>query len=85
MTGPRSGRERQATFDWLVVDAGFVGAVLAEHLAHVCGERVLVVDRRDQVVGQALVVFRRIKEEVPRRDAPSRSALGLTAAAVGSA
>jgi UDP-galactopyranose mutase len=31
--------------DWLVVGAGFAGSVLAERLARVRGERVLVVDR----------------------------------------
>jgi len=40
-------------YDWLVVGAGFAGAVLAERLAHVRGERVLVVDRRDHVGGNA--------------------------------
>ena len=40
-------------FDWLIVGAGFAGAVLAERLAHVRGERVLVVDRRDHVGGNA--------------------------------
>ncbi len=53
MTGSHFGRESQATFDWLVVGAGFAGAVLAERLAHVRGERVLVVDRRDHVGGNA--------------------------------
>lgn len=40
-------------FDWLVVGAGFAGAVLAERLARVRGERVLVIDRRDHVGGNA--------------------------------
>ncbi|MFT8246704.1 UDP-galactopyranose mutase [Roseomonas sp. BN140053] len=40
-------------FDWLVVGAGFAGAVLAERLASVRGERVLVIDRRDHIAGNA--------------------------------
>ncbi len=40
-------------FDWLVVGAGFAGAVLAERLASVRGERVAVLDRRDHVGGNA--------------------------------
>ena len=40
-------------FDWLVVGAGFAGATLAERLATVRGERVLVIDRRDHIAGNA--------------------------------
>ncbi len=40
-------------FDWLVVGAGFAGAVLAERLANGRGERVLVIDRRPHVAGNA--------------------------------
>jgi UDP-galactopyranose mutase len=40
-------------FDWLIVGAGFAGAVLAERLANDRGERVLVVDRRPHVAGNA--------------------------------
>jgi UDP-galactopyranose mutase len=39
--------------DWLVVGAGFSGAVLAERLASQSGARVLVIDRRDHVAGNA--------------------------------
>ncbi len=39
--------------DWLVVGAGFAGSVLAERLASQRGERVLVIDRRDHVGGNA--------------------------------
>jgi UDP-galactopyranose mutase len=39
--------------DWLVVGAGFAGSVLAERLARVRGERVLVIDRRDHIGGNA--------------------------------
>ncbi|WGF87163.1 UDP-galactopyranose mutase [Marinivivus vitaminiproducens] len=40
-------------FDWLVVGAGFAGSVLAERLASQRGERVLVVDRRSHIGGNA--------------------------------
>src|SRR5579875_4021461 len=40
-------------FDWLVVGAGFAGAVLAERLASQRGERVLVIDKRPHVAGNA--------------------------------
>jgi UDP-galactopyranose mutase len=39
--------------DWLVVGAGFAGSVLAERIAEERGERVLVVDRREHVGGNA--------------------------------
>ncbi|MDT7950746.1 MAG: UDP-galactopyranose mutase [Acetobacteraceae bacterium] len=40
-------------YDWLIVGAGFAGAVLAERLASQQGARVLVVDRRDHIAGNA--------------------------------
>jgi UDP-galactopyranose mutase len=40
-------------YDWLVVGAGFSGAVLAERLASQAGQRVLVIDRRDHIAGNA--------------------------------
>jgi UDP-galactopyranose mutase len=40
-------------FDWLIVGAGFAGSVLAERLASQRGERVLVVDRRNHIGGNA--------------------------------
>jgi UDP-galactopyranose mutase len=42
-----------AHYDWLVVGAGFAGSVLAERLAAERGERVLVVDRRPHIAGNA--------------------------------
>ena len=39
--------------DILVVGAGFAGAVLAERLAEAGGKRVLVIDRRDHIAGNA--------------------------------
>lgn len=40
-------------FDWLIVGAGFAGSVLAERLATQRGERVLVIDRRSHIGGNA--------------------------------
>ncbi|RXH56785.1 UDP-galactopyranose mutase [Granulicella sibirica] len=42
---------RRERFDYLVVGAGFAGAVLAERLASVMGKRVLIIDKRDHVGG----------------------------------
>jgi UDP-galactopyranose mutase len=40
-------------FDYLIVGAGYAGAVMAERLASVLGKRVLVVDRRPHIAGNA--------------------------------
>jgi UDP-galactopyranose mutase len=40
-------------FDWLVVGAGFAGSVLAERLASQRGDKVLIVDRRAHIGGNA--------------------------------
>lgn len=40
-------------YDYLVVGAGFAGAVMAERLASDSGKRVLVIDRRDHIGGNA--------------------------------
>ena len=40
-------------FDFLIVGAGFAGAVAADRLARVCGKRVMVVDKRPHVAGNA--------------------------------
>lgn len=39
--------------DWIVVGAGFAGAVMAERIASERGESVLVVDKRDHIGGNA--------------------------------
>jgi UDP-galactopyranose mutase len=38
-------------FDYLIVGAGFAGAVLAERLANVAGKKVLIVDKRNHIAG----------------------------------
>ena len=50
MTASPTARER---FDYLVVGAGFAGSVLAERLASQHGARILVVDRRRHIGGNA--------------------------------
>ena len=44
---------RTETFDSIVVGAGFAGSVLAERLATQRNERVLVIDKRDHIAGNA--------------------------------
>ncbi|MDB5968546.1 MAG: UDP-galactopyranose mutase [Hydrocarboniphaga sp.] len=44
---------RRAGFDYLIVGAGFAGSVLAERLASQANKRVLVVDRRPHIAGNA--------------------------------
>ena len=46
-------REATDMFDWIIVGAGFAGTVLAERLASQRDERVLVVDRRAHIGGNA--------------------------------
>ena len=41
------------TFDYLIVGAGFAGAVLAERLASQRDKKILVVERRDHIAGNA--------------------------------
>ena len=40
-------------YDTLVVGAGYAGSVMAERLATERGQRVLVIDRRDHIAGNA--------------------------------
>jgi UDP-galactopyranose mutase len=40
-------------FDYLIVGAGFAGSVLAERLANKSGKRVLIIDKRDHIAGNA--------------------------------
>ncbi len=54
MTGLFSGAAQAAQrYDYLIVGAGFAGSVLAERLASQHGARVLLIDRRDHVGGNA--------------------------------
>ena len=50
----RNGKNhRRKTFDYLIVGAGFAGSVLAERLARGSGAKVLIIDRRPHVAGNA--------------------------------
>jgi len=40
-------------FDYLIVGAGFAGSVLAERLASVAGKKVLIIDKRNHIGGNA--------------------------------
>lgn len=50
---PRPRLSASRDYDWVIVGAGFAGSVLAERLARQRGERVLVIDRRDHIAGNA--------------------------------
>jgi UDP-galactopyranose mutase len=41
------------SYDTLVVGAGYAGSIMARQLATRCGHRVLVIDRRDHIAGNA--------------------------------
>ncbi len=45
--------ERTEQFDYLIAGAGFAGSVLAERLASQMGKKVLVVDKRSHIAGNA--------------------------------
>ena len=57
MEAARRGRglpaARRTGFDYLIVGAGFAGSVLAERLASQANKRVLVIDRRPHIAGNA--------------------------------
>ncbi|KAA2235748.1 UDP-galactopyranose mutase [Salinarimonas soli] len=44
-------------YDWLIVGAGFAGSVLAERIATQRNEKVLVIDRRDHIAGNAYDMY----------------------------
>ena len=50
------GRAAKQRYDYLVVGAGFAGSVVAERLASQHGAKVLVVDRRPHIAGNAFDV-----------------------------
>lgn len=53
ISAKRPPRRRASSFDYLVVGAGFAGGVLAERLARQAGKKVLVVERRNHIGGNA--------------------------------
>jgi UDP-galactopyranose mutase len=40
-------------YDYLIVGAGFAGCILAERLATQCGKRILIIDKRPHIAGNA--------------------------------
>jgi UDP-galactopyranose mutase len=46
-----------STYDSLIVGAGYAGSIVAERLATELGHRVLVIDRRDHIAGNAYDYF----------------------------
>jgi UDP-galactopyranose mutase len=48
-----AGMARHGSFDFLIVGAGFAGSVIAERLASVLGQRVLIVEKRPHIGGNA--------------------------------
>jgi UDP-galactopyranose mutase len=44
---------RHKTFDYLIVGAGFAGSILAERLARGSGNKVLIIDKRPHIAGNA--------------------------------
>jgi UDP-galactopyranose mutase len=50
---PVAAGASELCFDYLIVGAGFAGAVLAESLASQLGQRVLIVDKRPHIGGNA--------------------------------
>ena len=48
-----SRARRTEHFDYVVIGAGFAGSVLAERLATTMGKRVLIIDKRDHIAGNA--------------------------------
>lgn len=40
-------------YDWIAVGAGYTGAIVARELAERAGQKVLVIDRRDHIAGNA--------------------------------
>ncbi|HEX2581823.1 MAG TPA: UDP-galactopyranose mutase [Dongiaceae bacterium] len=50
VAGPRVHATR---YDWLIVGAGYAGSVMAERLANEANQKVLVIDRRPHIAGNA--------------------------------
>jgi len=46
-------KKRKLMFDFLIVGAGFAGSVLAERLATQANKKVLIIDKRDHIAGNA--------------------------------
>jgi UDP-galactopyranose mutase len=53
MLNPAPRRKSRERFDYLICGAGFAGSVLAERIASQLNQRVLIVDKRDHIAGNA--------------------------------
>jgi len=53
LAAARAGGDRNPVYDFLIVGAGFAGSVLAERLAAGSGKRVLLIDKRPHIGGNA--------------------------------
>src|SRR5437870_4946760 len=51
--GPENRQRSIVMFDYLIIGAGFAGSVLAERLASTAGKRVLIVEKRNHIGGNA--------------------------------
>src|SRR5688500_19353927 len=49
----QQSKRRNCMFDYLIVGAGFAGSVLAERLASQANKKVLILDKRDHIAGNA--------------------------------
>ncbi|MCA0401792.1 MAG: UDP-galactopyranose mutase [Proteobacteria bacterium] len=65
-------------YDWLIVGAGFTGAILAERLSSQMGKRCLVIDSRDHIAGNAFdtrneagILFHQYGPHIFHTNAPS--------------
>ena len=56
-SAPRIAPLRHSSYDYLVVGAGFAGSVIAERLARGMNKRILLIDKRDHVGGNAYDYF----------------------------
>lgn len=52
-TAAEASRFKSKGFDYLIVGAGFAGSIMAERLAGQYGQRVLIIDRRSHIGGNA--------------------------------
>lgn len=57
MIGAVQNIKLNQSYDFLIVGAGFAGSVLAERLAEGSGKKILLIDRRPHIAGNAYDLF----------------------------